>query len=368
MTMDQRQQHGRMRRRVTACAVGGLLAAASALAFPLTGFAKTATVRVHDGQSIQAAIAAAAPGTTIVVDEGTYAENLVIPKDGITLRGDGDPGDVRLVPPKTIAPVCGETPTAVIGICVADLVGFGPNGPVTATVHNVRISGITIQGFTDSGILMIDNSGARVDHVRSLNNGGYGMFALQSTGTRFTHNVAVGNHEAGFYIGESPKAAAVIADNNAHGNGFGIFFRDSRGAKIEDNTVNGNCIGILFLNTGLLPSGDGDATADDNSANRNSLACPAGDGPPTSGLGIAVAGGDHITLRDNTANGNVASGPTFASGGIVLGPGPGGLTTFIKVVDNDAHKNSTDIAVAVPSPTNQFDDNECTTSSPAGLC
>jgi parallel beta-helix repeat protein len=365
--MDQRQRRGtrrgRILGRVIAFAAGGVLAAASALAFPLTGSAAATIVDVEKGQSIQAAINAAAPGTTILVDEGTYAENLVIPTDGITLRGEGGAGDVTLVPPATIAPVCGETPTAVIGICVGNITGGGP-----VTVHNVRITGITIKNFTDSGIFMFDNSGSRVDHVRSLNNGGYGVFALQSTGTRITDNVAVGNHEAGFYVGESPTAAAVISDNNAHGNGFGIFFRDSRGVKIDDNTVNGNCIGILFLNTGLLPSGDGDATATDNTANRNNLACPAGEGPPTSGLGIAVAGGDHITLRDNTANGNVASGPTLASGGLVLVPGPGGLTTFVNVVDNDAHKNSTDIVVAVPSPTNHFADNDCGTSSPGGLC
>ena len=366
--MDQRQRQGtrrgRIRRRVTACTVGGVLAGATALAFPLTGSAAPTTVDVEPGQSIQAAINAAAPGTTIVVDDGTYSENLYIPIDGITLKGEGGAGDVKLVPPKSTNSPCGPDN----GICVANITGFGPGGPITSTVHKVRITGITITGFSDSGIFMVNNSGARVDHVRSLNNGGYGMFALQSTGTHFTDNLAVGNHEAGLYLGESPQAAAVVSDNTAHGNRFGIFFRDSRGGMFTDNDVNGNCVGMLFINTGLLPSGDGDATAKDNTANKNNLACPAVEGPPTSGIGIAIAGGDHITLRDNTANGNVASGPTIATGGIVLAPGPGGLTTNINVVDNDAHKNSTDIVVAVPSPTNHFDDNDCKTSNQAGIC
>ena len=49
-------------------------------------------VTVHHGQHIQAAIDNAAPGTTITVEPGTYHENLLIAKDGITLRGEGKLG------------------------------------------------------------------------------------------------------------------------------------------------------------------------------------------------------------------------------------------------------------------------------------
>lgn len=323
------------------------------------------TIVVHRSQHIQAALDRAAPGTTVLVEEGTYAENLQISKDGITLRGEGGPGGVRLVPPTNPAPVCGETATDVIGICVARVLSIGPGGPVLGTVSKVHITDLTIRHFSDSGILMIQTSGTRVDDVRSIDNGGYGVFALQSTGVRITGNLAVGNHEAGLYVGDSPQAGALMADNTAHGNGFGVFFRDSRGGRIVDNTLDGNCVGMVLLNTGA-GAGVGDVTATDNETNRNNRACPGGDGPPTSGIGIAILGGDHIALRDGTADGNRAAPgvPTFASGGIVLARGSSNIT----VSDYEAELNSTDLVVMGPLATNLFTEVDCETSSPAGLC
>jgi parallel beta-helix repeat protein len=359
-----------MRFRRWASAAAALSIAGSVAVAQAGPVSAAGQVTVHSGHSIQAAINAAAPGTTINVDQGTYRENLVIAKDGITLRGMGEAEDVRILPPTTVAPVCGETSTAVIGICVANITGFGPGGPITATVHNVRIANLTIRNFSDSGIFMFDTAGSRVDHVRAYNNGGYGVFVLQSSAPRLTDNIAAGNHEAGFYVGQSHAAAAVISGNDAHANGFGIFFRDSRGATIADNRTNGNCVGIMLLNTGSFPWGDGDVSAVGNTADRNNLECPGShDGPPTSGLGIAVVGADHVALRDNTVDQNRNSGPTAATGGIVLIPsGPNSAPAHVTVDDNDLESNSTDIVVAVPSPANRFTENDCRTSSPAGLC
>jgi pectin methylesterase-like acyl-CoA thioesterase len=49
----------------------------------------TCTVQVVAGQAIQAAIDAAPTGATVCVGPGTYQENLLIAKDGITLMGAG---------------------------------------------------------------------------------------------------------------------------------------------------------------------------------------------------------------------------------------------------------------------------------------
>ena len=58
----------------------------------------TCTVQVVAPHSIQDAIDGAAPGATVCVGPGTYQENLLINKDGITLRGEG-PEKTVLEPP-----------------------------------------------------------------------------------------------------------------------------------------------------------------------------------------------------------------------------------------------------------------------------
>jgi len=109
------------------------------------------TVHVAAPQSIQAAIDGVAAGATVCVEAGTYHENLLIKKDGITLKGAG-PGVTVLQPPAQEVPVCLKLffqpidyeNNGLNGICVADV---DPDGNMLRVVNDVRVTGFTIQNF-----------------------------------------------------------------------------------------------------------------------------------------------------------------------------------------------------------------------------
>jgi hypothetical protein len=118
------------------------------------------TIRVRAGQSIQAAIDAAIRDSRIVVDPGTYAEQLLIKTDGISLVGSG----VTLTPQEPpienectgfaglINPPIDNTTTQA-GICVAgsglDLTDFVTEHKRVKAVQT-PVKGVTISGFTVS--------------------------------------------------------------------------------------------------------------------------------------------------------------------------------------------------------------------------
>ena len=80
----------------------------------------------------------------------------------------------------------------------------------------------------------------------------------------------------------------------------------------------GNCVGILALNSGqgaTGPSGAGQYRIEDNKVTANNQACPANDGPPTSGIGVALVGVQGVKVLDNEVTNNKPSGPSLASGG-----------------------------------------------------
>jgi parallel beta-helix repeat protein len=376
-----------------------LQATAVALAVGLAGAvwpapspsAHAAVIAVHPGQSIQAAIDAAPPGTTIAVAAGTYQENLLIAKDGIHLQGAG-PGLTVLEPPAQPVPVClalrasavdTETADGVSGICVANI---DPQGNIRATVHDVSVTGFTVQGFPGFGMVFFGTSDIRAEHNVAANNRDYGITAFVARHGQFVDNTAYGSGDAGFYIGDSPHADFTIAGNTAHDDLWGVLARDSSEGHITDNTVYHNCSGLVFLNTGALV-GDLHWVATDNTSTHNNNFCPASPtGPPftLTGLGILIAGAEHIVLHGNTVLGNEPHGASTTvdgvalSGGIVVvstasvmvfPPIAGSAAAHNSIVDNTVRDNQPfDLAYDGLGTGNHFVDNDCATSTPPGLC
>ena len=145
----------------------------------------TCTVQVVAPHSIQDAIEGAPTGATVCVGPGTYQENLLINKDGITLKGAG-PEKTVLEPPAQPRPFCpvleippiGYEPLGVNGICIADL---DAEGEVQRTVNGVRVTGFTVRDFSGVGIMFGGTNRSRADHNVAASNQGYGITAFLST-------------------------------------------------------------------------------------------------------------------------------------------------------------------------------------------
>jgi len=317
-----------------------LLSAASALTlFVLVGAAqaKHGTV-VGPGDSIQAAVDAADPADTILV-YGTHRENVAVQTDGLTLRGVG----ATILPP-TVPTVhaCfdpNEVDEAVHGICVVGDVDFH-SGEVARYVKDVTVTGFTVRGFTGSGLITSGASHATFKGNVVENNGDAGISDAQSTGTR------------------------VLA-NEASGSRFGIFVLATEGSEIAANSVHDNCVGTFaFL-------GAAQTRVAANAISHNTRACPAAtdEWPALSGIGVLLIAVTDTDVTANVINGNLPTGETSFSGGVVLTAVPDAPpATGNTITHNVLAHNDPDLSWDESDPENLFDHNVCRTSSPADLC
>jgi hypothetical protein len=350
------------------------------------------TVEVTTGHSIQYGINSAASGATVCVGPGIYHENLLIAKDGITLKGAG-PGITVLEPPDTPVPVCLELffppvdyeNNGLNGICVANV---DSEGNLLGVVNDVRVTGFTVHGFPGVGIVFAGTNRPRADHNVAANNNGYGITAFHSTHGEFEYNVSYGSHDAGLYVGDSPEADFTVQNNAAFADLWGVLIRDSSRGRVQDNLLYANCAGLVFLNTGTI-AGVHNWRASHNIAKGNDNYCAAKDtGLPftLTGTGILIAGGDHIVLRENRVRENQPGGdPAIVdgvplAGGIVVvstanisvfqGSGYyGSVAAHNLIVKNTVLGNQPfDLVYDRQGSGNRFVSNTCETSSPAGLC
>ena len=360
-----------------------------------TGIARGApdpacTVHVVAGQSIQDAIDGAATGATVCVGPGTYSENLLINKDGITLKGAGPEKTVLEPPaqPRAFCPVLdiepiGPETLGVNGICVADL---DPQGKVLRTVSDVRVTGFTVRDFPGVGIVFGGTNRIRADHNVAASNKGYGITAFLSTHGRFEYNTSYGSGDAGFYVGNSPNSDFKVRYNTAFADLWGVLVRDASMGSVTDNLVHDSCSGLVFLNTGTT-TGVHNWQVSNNIVSHNDTFCSAAEAElpfSLTGVGILIGGGDHIVLRANRVLTNHPGGqPSLINnvplaGGIVV-VSTANVSVFPGFYGNAAEHNIIisntvldnhpfDLVYDGLGSGNRFVFNRCDTSTPAQLC
>ncbi len=154
-----------------------------------SGVASAHGIVVKPGQSIQAAVDAAAPGDAIVVRGGTYQESVVITKDRLRLDGHG----ARIEPPDPdVASPCADPahPEETIGICVFGDIFSDPAHP--DFTEDVDVEGFRVSGF-DAGIVTVGAREAELERNRAVDNHAFGFVSVLSEETRITRNVAARN-------------------------------------------------------------------------------------------------------------------------------------------------------------------------------
>jgi Right handed beta helix region len=302
-----------------------------------------------------------------MVSAGTYHEAVCVTTDGIRLRGQG----AVILPPAQppLTPCAFDAGGQTVGIAIVGVLD-PDTGEVFDPVSDVTVSGFRVEGFSAFGIGMIGGNNVDIVDNTAVNNGEYGIARFVSTGGSLRSNRTTGSDEAGLYLGDSPEAHATIVGNTSWDNGFfGIFVRDSGHGTVVGNTSYGDCIGIITLSSHAIVE---DWTVVGNTVHDNVKACPASDdGPPASGIGIALAGARDITVRGNVVTGNRPSGDSIATGGVVvfsLAPIGGPDPTGNLVQANQLRDNDPDLFYDGSGSDKRFVANSCETSIPDGLC
>lgn len=257
----------------------------------------TASYATHNvivvSTTIQAAIDSAEPGDTVIVPPNVYRENVLVTKDNITIQGSkgavmdgtGLPGNTAI---RVAAPSAG------------------------ARINGFRLSGLTIQNYSRTGILLL-----RVDHFHVMrgvyiDNNEYGIFPILSSNGLIDFNEVSGSDDTGIYVGQSHDI--VVEKNHTRDCTLGIAIENSSYIAVRENTAVENSIGIVVqLLPGLGVKVTSDVEVKENRLIRNNRPNPVTDPEDSlslapSGIGFLNVGGDRVRVERNVATQNNSGG------------------------------------------------------------
>ncbi|KAK5054703.1 hypothetical protein LTR84_001595 [Exophiala bonariae] len=339
-----------------------------------TGSGHGNPIYVSNGQSIQSAIASAPPGSQIIVTAGTYAEQLTIKTDGITLVGHG----AILTPPAS--PTQNECtglagPDTNAGICIvgsqvalADfVVEHRKVISVGRRVKNVAVTGFDVRGFSGPSITAVGGENVAITGNHLFDGAQYGALSVGSLGSTIDNNAIESTGDLkfiGICMDDNLGGGVTVKQNTIQGYVIALCIQTNH-AQVSNNDATNCCIGAS-----LDPSIDGiQLTA--NHFGPTDPRCAQGD-PPPGAYGVLIAGSINAVVKGNVIEGFTVAGgaPGAESAAIVVlddvFTNTGALATDNIITGNVLRNNDYDIAVLTNGTGNVVQGNVCTT--PPELC
>jgi parallel beta-helix repeat protein len=264
------------------------------------------SVRVADsGTTFQAAADAAEAEDTILVEEGTYVEEVGLKDSGLTVRGlkECASGQRPLVLP--------PSPASQNGIYWC---GSRLGGGCLNHADNVLLQSLEVNNFDENDVYTVGVVGATYRDMvtRGPSTTGitrYGLFPILSDGVLIENSLATGISDAAIYVGQSINI--IIRFNEVHSSVAGIEVENSANAEVHNNYAHDNAGGILVFKLAGLPvqSSDCHYVHDNTSVNNNGVNYGEGIvGTVPSGTGMLMLSTDTTIFENNTITGNKSIG------------------------------------------------------------
>ncbi|MDQ3952036.1 MAG: right-handed parallel beta-helix repeat-containing protein [Actinomycetota bacterium] len=264
-------------------------------------------------KTIQAAVDAAEPGSTIVVAPGTYRGGVTVTTDDLILRGVDR---YRTV-------LNGEDERAV-GILV--------DGAARVTVAN-----LTVRNFLVDGISFVDSFRYTAKGIEAIKNRMHGVSATRSYEGVMRSSFGWAGGEAAFHVADCMGCGTLLDRLDARSSHTGYAAVDATGVTIRYSAAVGNGVGIAVLSTSGASPGRGALVVDNFVRGSRAPARPplrsAGTFGIPRGTGIWLAGVANTAVRSNdvydqdrygilvsaTGDGLVPEGNTVADNSVLQG-------------------------------------------------